>query len=420
MIAFVKKLWRDKRGNAVMIAAASLPLLMGSVGLATDTIQWTLWKRELQRAADSAALAGSYSRYEGGTSSSAVSQDLTSTAHGWRPGQTRTTPSLLGGYPQVSDLPNTTAYSAGVQVTLAVQRQLSFSSMFMSAAPIITTTARAAAIDQGDFCVVALENGTTSGITIGGSANVNMGCGIISNSISIDEAIDSNGNAYSLIASPVAGSGGLPAASLASHGATNIQPYHLPQADPYAGKFSTDIPSGTVCKADVAAGTVSGIVQPGCYNSFNPGNGTTNLAPGTYYLNNTGLDINGNTNIVGAGVTIIFTGTTPGSLSMNGNSTLNLSAPTSGDYEKMLFIQSSAAAAANANLINGNNGSSLDGALYFPKGQLNFTGNASAATKCAMIVGLRVDFGGNTAIQNDTTGCTAPDKVKGKMIRLIG
>ena len=31
-------------------------------GLATDTIQWTLWKRQLQRAADSAAIAGVYDR----------------------------------------------------------------------------------------------------------------------------------------------------------------------------------------------------------------------------------------------------------------------------------------------------------------------------------------------------------------------
>ena len=47
MIAFMKKLWRDRRGNALMIAGAALPLLVGSAGLATDTIQWTLWKRQL-------------------------------------------------------------------------------------------------------------------------------------------------------------------------------------------------------------------------------------------------------------------------------------------------------------------------------------------------------------------------------------
>ena len=41
MIAFIKKLWRDKRGNALVIVAAAMPLVLGSAGLASDTIQWT-------------------------------------------------------------------------------------------------------------------------------------------------------------------------------------------------------------------------------------------------------------------------------------------------------------------------------------------------------------------------------------------
>ena len=62
MIKAFKRLWNDKRGNVLIIAGAALPLLIGSAGLATDTIQWTLWKRQLQRAADSAAIAGVYDR----------------------------------------------------------------------------------------------------------------------------------------------------------------------------------------------------------------------------------------------------------------------------------------------------------------------------------------------------------------------
>jgi Flp pilus assembly protein TadG len=60
MISSFKRLWRDRRGNALAIAGAALPLVLGSAGLASDTIQWTLWKRQLQRAADSAAMAGVY------------------------------------------------------------------------------------------------------------------------------------------------------------------------------------------------------------------------------------------------------------------------------------------------------------------------------------------------------------------------
>ena len=65
MIGFIRKLIEDRRGNALVIAGACLPLIVGAAGLATDTIQWTLWKRQLQRAADSAAIAGVYDRRVG-------------------------------------------------------------------------------------------------------------------------------------------------------------------------------------------------------------------------------------------------------------------------------------------------------------------------------------------------------------------
>src|SRR5947208_10060444 len=98
MISFFGKLWRSKRGNALAIAAACLPLFVGAAGLASDTIQWTLWKRQLQRAADSAAISGVYTRVAaGGTTtdvSTTVSHDLTLNPH--------TFYSLKSGFPTVT------------------------------------------------------------------------------------------------------------------------------------------------------------------------------------------------------------------------------------------------------------------------------------------------------------------------------
>ena len=79
MLKALKRLWNDERGNALIIGGAALPILVGATGLATDTIQWSLWKRELQRAADSAAIAGVYDRVQAGNTSnteSAVNRDL--------------------------------------------------------------------------------------------------------------------------------------------------------------------------------------------------------------------------------------------------------------------------------------------------------------------------------------------------------
>ena len=59
-----RKIWNDDTGNVLVVMAATMPLFIGAAGLATDTIQWTLWKRQLQRAADSAAIAGVYERVQ--------------------------------------------------------------------------------------------------------------------------------------------------------------------------------------------------------------------------------------------------------------------------------------------------------------------------------------------------------------------
>ena len=427
MIKTIKRLWKDRRGNILAITGAAIPLVVGSAGLATDTIQWATWKRELQRAADSGAYAGVYAKVQGAsTANAAVSADL---AKNNISGIT-----VLTGYPQIA-YPTSVNWSNGVQVTLAIRKRLSFSSMFMSAAPTITATATAAMIASGKFCVVALESGTNAGITVGGSAHVDLGCGVISNSISVDESIDTNGNAYYLGADPVAASGGLDSASLAAHGATNIQPYHMPQQDPYAGQYDTSIPPGVTCRDNIdatGARDATGKVKPGCYNDFNLPNGTTTLAPGVYYLNNASLSMNGNQTLTGDGVTIILTGTDPGSISINGNSVVDLTAPNDGNcgtyggvnscnFKKMLIIQSENADNLNANLINGNNGTNIDGAIYLPKGTITFTGSSTAATQCAMIVGRRVDFQGNNDIQNDITAadCDSDSQVNNYVVKLV-
>src|SRR5947209_14857663 len=88
MIGFIRRLLKDRRGNVLAIACAAMPMMIGCAGLATDTIEWTLWKRQLQRAADSAAFAGVYDRENatGGSTantSTAVCRDLAVNLHTW-------------------------------------------------------------------------------------------------------------------------------------------------------------------------------------------------------------------------------------------------------------------------------------------------------------------------------------------------
>ena len=418
MLKAFKRLWNNERGNVLIIAGAALPLVIGSAGLATDTVQWALWKRQLQRAADSAAFAGVYARFHEDPSSAAVTRDLTNNKHLWVP--------LLSGYPQVSE-PVVTGYTYPVEVTLAVQQPLSFSSMFMSGAPTITATARAAGVDGADFCVVALEDDPgESGIIIQGSAIVNLGCGMISNSPAASISVGVNGNAHNVTADPIAGVGGVPAVN----GVNTEKSYHLPQPDPYKDQYSTSIPPSAPCgnmnSHEVAESPNNPSVttlSPGCYtgnNQFKFTGGDFVLQDGTYYLDSIDFDAQGG-NISCNACTIILTGSTPGQLKLNGNARLNLTAPSTGAYAKMLVIQSTNASwSNNGNTVNGSANSSFDGAFYFPKQKVTMSGSSGATTKCANVVGRRVEFEGNTNLQNNTTGCVNPNKHKEKIIRLIG
>lgn len=417
MIKMLQKLWHDRRGNALVIAGAALPLVVGSAGLASDTVHWALWKRQLQRAADSAALAGVYARAQEASYTNAVVTDLDR--------NNQVVPDLLGS-PTITTPADTADWTHHVKVDLAVQKTLGFSSLFLSTAPIIRASATAAMIPDGNYCVVALAR-TGTGIDIGGSANVNMGCGAIANSSDSTSSVDTNGTAYSFVADPVASAGGMPSSI---NGATDLQPFHVPMPDPFKNKYDTDVPPGTPCSnfnqhvRTETTGTGQNRVTTthlsnGCYSSFSAGNGTFYLDPGVYYLDSTSLNLSGQTILIGTDVTIILTGADPGSISMSGNSEIQITAPTSGPYAKMAIIQSSTATAGNNNIINGDNNTFIDGAIYFPSGDMNFTGSSANSTRCAMIVSLTVEFSGNTNIQNDTTGCVADQTVTGKRIRLV-
>lgn len=418
MIAFIKRLWRDRRGNALIIAGAAFPVLVGSAGLAVDTIQWTMWKRQLQRAADSAAFAGVYARVEnspGMTASQAVAGDLLK--------HNTTGIALVSGYPQIA-YPTGAGYTHAVRVTLAVQKRLGFSSLFLSQAPTIITTGTAALFDDDSYCVVALAP-TGTALIIGGSADIDMGCGAISNSTDPVDSVETNGTAYNFEANPVAAVGGMPSSI---NGAEELQPYHIAMPDPYSS-VPMSVPSGMSCRnfntnridqgnADQDGdGRVD--ISPGCYSTFSPGNGTYELNPGTYYLDSIDLSLAGNTILYGRGVTIILTGSSPGSLTMSGNSAMDLVAPTTGTYANMLLMQAPGATAGNNNTINGSNLTALDGAIYFPRGDMTISGSSAGSTQCAMVVAYTVQFTGSADVQNDVSGCDAAVQVQGKKVRLI-
>ena len=416
MLKLLSKLWKDKRGNALVVATAFLPVLVGSAGLATDTIQWALWKRELQRAADSAAIAGVYDRVQNdgqtGQVGAAVNKDL-----GFNQ-QTGLT--LLASYPKVTFPSDDANGTNQVRVQLAVKKKLAFSGMFMADAPAIVATATAAAVQSAqEVCMLGLEKrASKSGIIIAGSSGVSSDCSLFSNSPSTNQSIDKNGNPS--VTAPSMGAVGAIQKS-DSWDVDAYNPYSPEIDDPFANLNPS--PSEMKCAGknqgskwvntaltedtDLENAVDANGNKANCYSSLSVGSGKTlTLPPGTYYINGGDAFIQGSLSCTGC--TIVLTNSSNasdaaiGNFKVNSTATINISAPTTGTYKGIAIYQDRRAkdsASAN-NQINGNSSSVINGTLYFPNQELIYNGTGNTAAVCTMFVAKRLIFSGNSGTTN--------------------
>ena len=411
MIAFIRKLLKDRRGNALAIACAAMPLIVGSAGLAVDTIQWTLWKRQLQRAADSAAIAGVYDREaaNGGTSTitTTVNHDLTLNKHTWM--------SLKSGYPTLEYPGNSGVMMNAVKVTLAVQEPLPFSSFFMSSAPTIYAVSTAASIPAGgDPCMGAFETSAKkSGLNFTGNAGIEApDCTGWANSASTNSA--AAGGSSNVTLESVVAVGGIQESN--NWHVKAYRPYSPPFKDPYATVdpdpadmrcTTADLTQDTNLAAAVTADT-------NCWASLRVNSGTTldldgysnpNNPNKTFYINAGDAFIQGDIKCTACTIVLTNKDTTStatiGQFKVNAGSNTNLTAPTGGKFQGIAIYQDRRAQDSNqTNKINGNSGSVIQGGLYFPSQQLDYNGSGTTSAICTMFLARRLNFSGNSTTTN--------------------
>jgi len=480
MIRFFRRLWKDRRGNALVIGAACMPLVIAAAGLASDTIQWTLWKRQLQRAADSAAIAGVYdlSNHSGdsATVAATVAHDLTLNLH--------TFYGVKAGYPIVSYPADSGVKQDQVKVTLAIQQKLPFSSMFMTAAPTIIVNATAASIPAGgDACVEALETTTTTGVTFTGNTDVYMpDCDIFSNSSGTNVTVG-KGSA-NVTANSVGGVGGIQQSN--NFHVTGYRPYSPALPDPFSD-VSIDT-SDMHCAVSSSTSTTTVVVvdspatghyvthgnhqtwvqdspavthtvtqtttaytplalsdgvdittmkdssgnQANCFTALSVGSNRSLTIPDSYvgpiYIN--GGDANFQGNFTCKACTIVLTNkdaASPiGNVSSNASANVNITAPTSGTFKGLAFYQDRRATdCSNCNKINGNSASIITGGIYFPSQELQYNGTGTTDATCTMFVARRVTFSGNNGTTNkfkklaDCSSQGLPSNATTRIVRLV-
>jgi hypothetical protein len=403
----VGKLLGDRRGATVSLFALAMPVLIGAAGLGVEVGAWYAQKRQLQTAADAAAIAGAFARLsgkQGGISAAAVAD---ARKNGFDP----TIPNSI----TVNNPPGSGAKagdSSAVEAILSAPQKPIFSALFLNSGPTLTARAVAHVKLTGQACVLSLDPAASGGVTVQGSTIANFAnCTVAANSSNASAiTVTGNGalNAYSLWTAGGVGSGGSNSLTLTKPAVT----YAWQLADPYA---SATVGGFTGCNMTNASfKNVTTTIQPGVYCGGIDFGAKANvtMAPGIYILNQGGLSINAQATVRGSAVTIILTSSGAasqiGTVTINGGANVTLSAPPSTipGNEGLLIYQDRRASTSGNNKLNGGSTMSLAGAIYFPQQEVQFSGNnGTTSPKCTEIVARIVTFIGNSHIED--TGCAA-------------
>ena len=421
---------KGRSGQAGLFAVLSLTLLFGALGLAVD-VGWAYYTRQsAQAAADAAALAAAaYASASGqpACGTGGVVCNSTATACNNPPTTPATTDLQAGclyarsngfvnnGTTQfVSLSANTTAPpgisgntpSYWVQANVTAKPSTLFGSFGGIKQFTINASATAAvAYYSAGACIYVLNPSASGAFSASGSASVRATCGIFVNSSS-STAFTESGSAR-VVATQILINGGYSLSGSATVSPTPTTSAGS-QADPLAGLVMPTFANSCDHTGYSLSGSGSALLYPGTYcNGITiSGSATATFGSGLYIVNGGGINISGSGSISGTDLTFFNTGQygyTIGSVNLSGSSTVNFTAPSSGTYQGMLFLQDRNLSYSSGNNINGSSSSVLTGTLYFPTTTVTYSGSSTTGSYTAMIA-KNIIIAGSADLKNDPTG----------------
>ena len=398
------KLW-DNKGNIAVMAALTMPLVVGGAGIGVETGYWYYEQLRLQEAADAAAFAAALEQRAGSDEEEAEAGAQAAAATN---GFNTATDTIDVVSPSTMETDETN--SVDVELTRTVPR--AFSALFGEDPIVVRARASAAYSTAANACVLALDKSASPAVSFGGNSGAQMaGCVVMANSMAAN-AVTFSGNS-GVTAPCIMAVGGYVEDSNATVNLTTCEAVMTgqpPAADPFR---NVPYPDAVGCQAQSGDG-----MTPGCYTGGVQLKNTVTLDSGVYVIDGGTLKINANADVSGDDVTfVLLNGAT---VDFNGNAKIQLSAPTSGTYKGMLFMGSRTSGAGGISKFNGTADSLLTGALYFPKQNVEYNGNFSGNGGCTQIVAATVSWNGNTNFNVDCTTYGLEPITAGSAVRLIG
>jgi Flp pilus assembly protein TadG len=441
--------WRNLRNNetgTVVAFLVAIPVLAGTLAIGLETGQLYRVKRQMQGAADAAALAGSIDRI-----AAKANDVVTATAryeaqrNGFTNGQNGVVVTVNGPPTSGANI----APTGAVEVIITKATNFSFGNVInnwmgkstagftMRVRSVAAQGSYSTSTSSAEGCMLALTTAAEQGLSFTSFNNFHSDCTLISNGSSTSN--DSSASVYlanfnNATLKSVWTRGSFFKASYNGVSLTDAAKVNQTTAvvDPYA-TLANPAPGTCTYNPFSAPGGASITLSPGTYcggltvSSYN----NVYFNPGTYYIANGDLRITSDNNVNcngctgGAGVTFVMTQTTGnnndiGGVVISSQNTVQLSAPNSGSFAGVLFYQDRRAAvgtmtsATKIFQLTSLNVATLIGAIYFPNNRIdvssiNNTG-LNSSSGCTVWIGRYIKFSSynNNYVGNCGTFGTTP------------
>jgi Flp pilus assembly protein TadG len=400
----LSRLADDTSGATAIVAALVSTVLIGFVGLGTETGLWYYKHRSMQAAADSGAV-GAAVALQAGNAGYAAEAKATAAKYGF-------TDAVAGTTVTVNKPPatgNFKANAAAVEVIVQQPQTALFSSLFLASGPTISARAVALQGAAGNDCVLALDTGASASTFGNGTTDVNLvACGLAVNSNS-SSALNLVGGATMTADSASIVGGYLDtgqATITTTHGITTgaaavANPYANLTIPPYSGC------AGAVPKAHQTLSLTGGAVYCNGAGIKLDAGMTLNLNDGVYVIDQGSLTVNGGATLNVNNATIILTSSTGSNYAtatINGGANVTVTAPTTGPTAGLAFWQDANAPKGVVDKFAGGATQNIEGAVYLPNQILSFAGGTQTGGGCIQLVADEIRFVGNSNLEINCTG----------------
>jgi Putative Flp pilus-assembly TadE/G-like len=386
---------KSRRASIAIQTALVLVALLGMVALGTEMVFLLYKHRQMQSAADAAALGAVTAMMTERPADFRAEALAIAADAGFVDGADGVTvtienPPLSGSYAGRDD---------AVEVIVSQPQTLGLVNLFRSGIFNVGARAVAAAENAAEYCVLALDPSASGALTVQNNGIVaNSVCGVAVNSSSASALVLSENG---IIGGPVNVHGGIIAYNNSELNGTPVNQNAAIVADPYADRTIQTPPACTGQSGSGGNNATINLTAGHFCSGWNFANDVRlNLAPGAYYIDQK-LIVGNNAIINGTGgVTLIVNGNY--AINITNNVQLNLTAPTSGPYGGLAIFSGPTATSTVTQTFSNNAIIRIIGAIYMPNQIVDYQNNAGAnPTRCTQIVGRKIYISNNVTLNND-------------------